>query len=145
MDYAKTYRPTHNSWRAMRERCMNANHIWYPIYGGKGIKVSVEWDHFINFLNDMGVRPEGMTLDRKNCNKDYSKDNCRWATDEVQNNNKTTNRCFRYKGVEYTVAEAARKFNVNAKRLLKRLNRNRSIEEALFGKQPIPDWVTEGC
>lgn len=81
--------PTHNSWRKMRERCSNtpsakAQHNWKH-YGGKGIKVCDRWQKFVNFLADMGERPEGHTIDRINSDGDYEPGNCRWATMEVQN------------------------------------------------------------
>jgi len=72
--------PTYNSWMAMRMRCNNKNHESWEWYGGKGIKVCERWDSFSNFLEDMGERPDGKTLDRIDPDKDYSKDNCRWAT-----------------------------------------------------------------
>lgn len=80
--------PTRISWNAMRLRCNNPKSVSYPAYGGRGIKIDPRWNDFANFLEDMGERPEGTTLDRIDVNGDYTKDNCRWATKEVQ----TTNR-----------------------------------------------------
>lgn len=72
--------PTYRSWKAARERCNNPNHVAYPRYGGRGIKMCERWDDYRNFLADMGLRPEGTTLDRKDNDKGYSRENCRWAT-----------------------------------------------------------------
>jgi len=83
--------PTHRTWRAMRARCNNPNNQDYALYGGRGIKVCQRWDSYAAFLEDMGERPEGMTLDRIDPNGDYTRDNCRWATALDQRHNRRVN------------------------------------------------------
>ncbi len=80
------YRPTHNSWRKMIERCTNENHDQYEDYGGRGIDVCKSWrKNFWAFFRDMGKRPNGMTLDRyPNPHGNYEPGNCRWATKKEQ-------------------------------------------------------------
>ena len=80
--------PTYNTWRAMRERCTNPNHIKYSNYGGRGIVICKSWKKFVSFLRDMGERPEGMTLDRIDGNKGYNPKNCKWSTLSEQNKNR---------------------------------------------------------
>lgn len=81
--------PTYNTWRGMKLRCGNPNREDYKDYGGRGITVCDRWKNsFIAFLEDMGPRPPGMTLDRKDVNGPYCKDNCKWATKEEQEANK---------------------------------------------------------
>jgi hypothetical protein len=73
----------------MKQRCYNRNNHKYPLYGGRGVTVDKRWlDSFENFTKDMGERPLGMSLDRIDNSKGYSKDNCRWATAVQQANNR---------------------------------------------------------
>ncbi len=77
--------PTYNSWLAMRGRCYYTEHDYYEYYGGRGIKVCDRWlDSFENFLEDMGIKPDGLSLDRIDNNLDYSPNNCKWSTNSEQ-------------------------------------------------------------
>ena len=67
-------------WSSMKDRCLNKNNHAYPIYGGRGVTVCERWLKFENFYADMGDRPDGLTLDRRNNDAGYSPSNCRWAT-----------------------------------------------------------------
>lgn len=71
---------TYSSWQAMKKRCTNPKATDYAYYGGRGITVCYRWRKFENFIQDMGERPEGMTLDRKNPNGNYTPRNCKWST-----------------------------------------------------------------
>ena len=66
---------THNSWYAMKSRCNNPKNSNYPVYGARGIKVCDRWMDFNNFFEDIGVIPEGMTLERVDVNGNYCPEN----------------------------------------------------------------------
>lgn len=87
--HGQTDSPTYRSWQAMKARVLDPNHHAYDRYGGWGVKIHELWIHsFEAFLADMGERPEGRTLDRRDPYGDYTPENCRWATWSEQNRNK---------------------------------------------------------
>ena len=79
---------SYDCWVNMRQRCNNPEHPHYHHYGGRGIKHHPDWDVFENFFMDMGDPPDGLTLERLDNDKGYSKDNCAWKSMAVQNENK---------------------------------------------------------
>lgn len=92
-------------WFQMIYRCENPNSPAFFNYGGRGIKVCERWHKFENFYEDMGPRPDGKTLDRKDNDGDYCKENCRWATCFEQANNRRVNLKYTMNGVTRTLNE----------------------------------------
>jgi len=90
--HARNLNPTREwvTWAGMRNRCLNSNGPKYHHYGGRGISICERWETFENFLADMGPKPVGMTLDRRDVNGNYEPSNCRWATYHEQNTNRRT-------------------------------------------------------
>jgi len=87
--HGMTYSHTHRSWSSMLARCKAGSlHPKHAAYSGRGITVCDRWKVFDNFLEDMGVRPEGKTLDRINNDGNYEPSNCRWADAKTQSNNR---------------------------------------------------------
>ena len=87
--HGMTRTPTWNSWSAMVYRCTNAQGRQFKSYGGM---LCERWEKFENFLEDMGERPIGTSIDRINVLEGYCKQNCRWATSKQQQRNKTNTR-----------------------------------------------------
>jgi hypothetical protein len=85
-----TETPEYKTWGNIRQRCYNPKHISYKYYGAMGVTVCDRWEKsFENFFADMGKRPSrDHSIDRKNPNGNYQPDNCRWATEKEQQNNR---------------------------------------------------------
>jgi len=123
--------PTYSSWSAMKSRCNNKNATGYKNYGGRGITVCDRWDLYENFYKDMGERPTGTTLDKIDNNGNYYKDNCRWATQKEQTNNRRTCRFITARGKTQTVSQWGEELHINSSTIIERLNRGWSEERSL--------------
>lgn len=120
----------------MKRRCDNPNAANYYLYGARGIKYDKRWINFENFLEDMGERPTvNHSLDRIDNSKEYSKDNCRWATALEQANNKRNNRFIEYNNEKKTLSQWARVAEISTGTLFARLNvQGWSMEKAMNTK-----------
>lgn len=105
---------TYKTWISMRSRCNNPTDKFYEYYGARGITVCKEWDEsFEVFYSDMGDQPDGLSIDRIDNNKGYSKENCRWATSETQQRNKRNSKYWYIDGVRYdSHTQAAKELGV---------------------------------
>ena len=78
----------YKSWTNLKQRCNNPNNKDWNDYGGRGIKGCDRWvNSFENFLEDMGNRPNGYSIDRIDPNGNYEPNNCRWADNKTQRHN----------------------------------------------------------
>lgn len=132
--------PTHNSWRAMLERCNRPAHQFYLYYGGRGIAVCKRWMTFENFLADMGLKPKGKSLDRIDPNGNYEPGNCRWATSKEQARNVSNIRTITHNGKTQTIAAWADDLGVKVCTLHMRLFRGWSVADTL--ERPIKEEGT---
>jgi hypothetical protein len=77
--------PLYPTWQSARARCTHPQAKGYKNYGGRGISMLPAWvESFPEFrqwvLVNLGERPEGMTLDRKDTDGNYEPGNLQWAT-----------------------------------------------------------------
>ena len=134
--YKKLDKTIHAVWTSMKGRCYNQNNPDYQAWGGRGITVCSDWLYYENFLNDMlPTYQKGLTLDRIDNNGNYSKENCRWATQKVQcSNTRTIERANRisYLGITDTITNWAKYLGVKRTTLGQRIKYGWTIERILF-------------
>jgi hypothetical protein len=123
-------------WLGMRARCSNPHTAYWHIYGGKGIKVDPRWDDFAIFLADMGPRPKGYSIERRDGNGDYTPNNCYWASPREQSRNTSRCRYITWNGETKVITEWAEITGISRSTIYKRLDRGEPIEEALTRPSP---------
>lgn len=127
--------PEYGSWRSMLSRCANVKNNVFHRYGGRGIKVCDRWLEFSNFYMDMGQKPTPKhTIDRIDSNGDYCPENCRWATQKEQQNNRGDNRIIECNGISKNLSEWASESGIDASLINWRIKSGWSIREALTQK-----------
>lgn len=129
-DEALRLKRTNQCWRDMRQRCLNPNSHRYYTHGGRGIDICERWGSFNNFLKDMGLKPDGYTLERIDNESGYSPENCKWATPAEQARNRRTNVFITFKDETKTIMDWALTVGVSFQSMKKRLRRW-NIEKAL--------------
>lgn len=87
-----------STWYKMHSRCENPENQDYKDYGGRGIKVCDRWSSLENFIADMGEKPKGMSIERKNNSLGYNPENCVWADDSTQARNRRNTRMVTFNG-----------------------------------------------
>lgn len=113
---------TYRSWANMKARCKNPRYDNFSRYGGRGITFCSKWAYFKGFVSDMGVRPDGTTLDRIDNDGNYEPNNCRWATRKEQARNRRSNRWVELDGVNKTLYEWADELGLNRTTVTQRIN-----------------------
>jgi len=132
LKHGQTGSPTHLTWCSMRDRCNNSAPEQYKRFGGAGISVSPHWDTFEQFYKDMGNRPEGLHLIRKDTSKNYSKKNCFWGELTSQTTNRKTNHFLTYQNHTRTISEWSKIVGIPASTIWSRIEKhNWSIEKSL--------------
>ncbi len=129
--HGKTYTRSYITWVNMKTRCLNLNNDRYKDYGGRGIRICKKWMLFEGFYEDMGERPEGLTLERIDNNGNYELGNCKWSNPREQANNTRTNRILKHDGLFLTVAQWEEKLSFSRGVICARLKLGWSTEKAL--------------
>lgn len=150
--------PEYKSWCSMKQRCNNPNCDSYHNYGGRGITYCKSWESFSQFFADMGRRPPGTSLERKDVNKGYSPDNCVWATKFAQARSTRRTRLIEIDGVAKCAVDWEYQTGVSKKTILDRHYRGirgrdllqatplkpKKIAVTHEGKtQSLPKWAKE--
>jgi len=132
---------SYDSWAHMKARCGNKKNNKYPRYGGRGIAVCKRWMRFKNFLEDMGEKPNGTSIDRIDNDGNYEPSNCRWATPSEQANNKSNNRVISFYGKSMSVSGWAKELGIPFVTLRMRLHRGWSIKRSF--EEPLRVWPSQ--
>lgn len=118
--HGMTKSPMWNLYFSIRQRCNDPNSKSYIWYGARGIKC--EWKSFQDFYNDMGERPEGMTIERINSNDNYGPANCRWATPAEQARNTSQNHWLTFDGRTQCLTDWCQELGIKKTTLTMRLS-----------------------
>lgn len=127
-----------NIYYGIMSRCFNNKNKDFPLYGGRGITVCEEWKNnkksFIDWAYANGYKDD-LQIDRIDYNGNYEPKNCRWVNIIVQANNRSNNRIIKDNGVEYTLSEIAKKYNINYSTLCSRIRKGEDVLSS--AKRPV--------
>lgn len=129
--HGKHLHPLYATWKHMINRCYNKEHPAYGNYGKRNISVCDSWLNSIDtFIEDMGQKPSKLhSLDRIDNNGNYCKENCRWATDVEQNNNRRNVVYIEYQNSKHTIIEWSKITGLNPGTIASRYYKGWSAEE----------------
>jgi len=127
--------PLFESWIGMRNRCYWQGHNRWEHYGGKGIEVCEQWrDDFEAFYawGKANGWERGLSIDRKDNNKNYSPDNCKFSTQKEQNRNRTSNVKLTVDGVTKILIEWSEFIGIHPTTIKGRIKRGWDVKAAIF-------------
>ena len=126
-------------WSGIKTRCYNTNQAYaFGKYGAKGIEMCQEWRNSYEAFRDWSLSngyADGLTIDRIDPRGNYEPSNCRWITQQEQQNNRTNNHLITYNGETHTIAEWGRLMNFSKAVIPHRLARGWSIEKIMTTPQ----------
>lgn len=131
-------------WGGMKQRCSNPRRERWAKYGGRGIKVCVQWEKSFESFRDWAMAngyADSKTIDRRDNDADYCPDNCRWVDGVDQARNKSTSRKITFDGQTLTVIEWAKRTGINYSTLQWRYSKGLSVEQMLA---PCGGKIREG-
>jgi hypothetical protein len=128
--------PLYTVWRSMLDRCYNTKYSQYKDYGGRGIRVCPQWRHsYTQFYLDMSPRPPGLTIDRIDNDKDYSKANCKWSTRKEQSRNRRNTRKVTIEGKIWLVSDLVDRSGVKGDIIVYRSKQGLTLKEVTSKKR----------
>lgn len=134
--------PLYQEYLSMVQRCYRKEHKAYASYGGRGITVCQEWldapQAFYDWVESVGGRPKGYTLDRVDNSKGYSPDNCKFVSIHDQSRNKRSNIKLTHNGVTKCLTDWALEYGVNNETARQRYHKGYTFEE-IFSKENLPN------
>ncbi len=137
LKHGSCFTTEYKSWSGMKDRCLNPLCRGWSKYGGRGITVCERWSaSFEDFLEDMGRKPSGTTLDRRDNDGPYSPENCRWATATEQQRNRGNNRRITINGVTKLLCEWSEEFGISKQLIRKRISKGVTGGELLNKPRP---------
>lgn len=125
--------PLYYRWYGMIQRCEHKNNRAYRWYGGKGIKVCQRWHDFQKFLDDMESKfKPGLTIERRDSNKDYEPQNCYWATWSTQRETMGNHsKILTLNGQSLSLLDWSSKLGIKPGTIHSRLNSGWSVQKTL--------------
>ena len=130
MSIRKEFYSEYITWKTLRQRCLNPTSKDYKKYGGRGIGLCDRWNSFEDFLFDMGAKPsKNHSIDRINNDGWYEPENCRWADNIEQNNNRSISVKYSLFGITLSSPEWSRVFEIPVGRIWERVSKNGWSEE----------------
>lgn len=131
----KCHTRLHSIWSNMKQRCFNKNAKRYSQYGGRGITVCEEWKNDFMSFYDWAMANgynDNLTIDRIDVNGNYEPNNCKWATNKEQQNNRQHHFLITYKGITKNLQEWCEEVGLSRDNLYRRLVKYKwSVEKAL--------------
>ncbi len=121
-------------WIKVKSRCNDTNNDRYSDYGGRGITVCQEWQDSFEAFRDWSLAngySDDRTIDRKDVNGNYEPSNCRWITNQEQQNNRRDNHYIAHNGETHTITEWARIRGLSENALVHRIQRGWDVDMAL--------------
>jgi hypothetical protein len=125
----------YNIWSSMKGRCNNPNDQAYERYGQRGISVCFDWNNSYENFRDWALShgyKNTLSIDRIDNNGNYCPENCKWATEVEQANNRSNNRYITYNNQTHTLTEWEKITGLKRGVIAKRIDKHGwSIEKAL--------------
>lgn len=133
----------YNCFLSIKKRCNNKNSISYKRYGKRGIRCL--WKSFEEFKTDMyedylkhckKFGKKNTTIERIDNDKNYCKENCKWATYQEQMLNYSRNRIIEFKGIKKPLSAWAKEYNLTYSIVRQRIDKlGWTIEKSLLTKK----------